>query len=272
MGPVTGSDLDSWLASGVVVALVVSAHFIFTRLGVRFIRRMMQRTPQAEARARTLWVMVRRVGLVVLYLTGLLMVLAIWRINLTPLLAVGTVVGAAIGFGAQDVVKDVLAGFFILAEDQYHIGDVVTIADTSGVVEDIQFRVTVLRDLEGNVHYVPNGQITVTSNYTSLYAQPVLDVGIAYGADVDQAMEVMLDELRRLSADPDWSERITEEPEMLGVESLTDSAVVIRARLTTKAEERWAVRREALRRVKKRFDAEGIEIPYPHPRIFQEDG
>jgi small conductance mechanosensitive channel len=140
------------------------------------------------------------------------------------------------------------------------------------VVEDIQFRVTVLRDMEGNVHYVPNGQITVTSNFTSLYAQPVIDVGIAYRVDVDRAMEVMHDELKKLANDPEWADRITEEPEMLGVDALKESSVILRARFTTKADERWAVRREALRRIKNRFDAEDIEIPFPHLTIYRGRG
>jgi small conductance mechanosensitive channel len=127
--------------------------------------------------------------------------------------------------------------------------------------------VTVLRDLEGNVHYVPNGQITVTSNLTSLYAQPVVDVGIAYEADVDMAMSVMLDELNLLAADPEWADKFTGDPEMLGVQELRDSAVILRAQVTTTPDARWSVRREALRRIKKRFDAEGIEIPIPNPTI-----
>ena len=126
-----------------------------------------------------------------------------------------------------------------------------------------------LRDVEGNVYYVPNGQITVTENATSLFAQPVLDVRVSYDADVDQAMDVMIDELRKLAGDPEWSEQITGEPEMLGVQELADAAVLIRARLTTIATERWAVRREALRRVKNRFDREGIPIAVPQVRLSQ---
>ena len=122
-----------------------------------------------------------------------------------------------------------IAGFFILAEDQYRIGDTVTVAATTGKVEDIQFRVTVLRDGEGNVHYVPNGQITVTSNLTSLYASPSIDVEVGYQADVDRAMEVMLDELMKLSAEAPWSDMITKEPQMLGVQDLVGSGVLLRA-------------------------------------------
>lgn len=215
--------------------------------------------------------MIRRLFLLTLLVTAILVIFGVWGISITPFLAMGTVVAAAVGFGAQDMVKDFIAGFFILVEDQFRVGDTVTIADVSGTVEDIQFRVTKLRDLEGNVHIVPNGQIKVASNHTSLYARPVIDVGISYDSDVDQALAVMKDELDALAADPEWSDRVRGEPEVLGVNSLDDSAVVLRARITTTAQERWPVRREALRRIKKRFDTEGITIPFPQVTIHKAD-
>jgi small conductance mechanosensitive channel len=181
------------------------------------------------------------------------------------------VIGAALGFGAQDLVKDMIAGFFILAEDQFRVGDVVTIAGTTGTVEDIQLRVTVLRDLEGNEHFVPNGQITVASNYTSKFAQPVIDVGISYDSDVDLALEIFRQVLVELSTDPEWGQYISDEGEIFGVNELGDSAVVLRARLTTTADDRWAVRREVFRRVKKAFDAEGITIPFPQVTVHRAD-
>jgi moderate conductance mechanosensitive channel len=266
------SDIGRWIASGAVVMVTVAAYLILIRVGGRFVRRSEEKSPESAQRVATLWVMLRRILVVILVLLGgLIVVNSIWGYSLAPFLAVGTVFAAALGFGAQDVVKDLLAGFFILAENQYQIGDVVTIAGTSGLVEDIQFRVTVLRDLEGNVHFVPNGQITVASNFTSQFAQPVLDVGVAYKSDVDKAMAVMLDELEIMSKDPAWSEWMLEPPEMLGVQDLASSSVVLRARMTTTPEERWNVRREALRRLKKRFDAEGIEIPFPHLTLFHGD-
>jgi small conductance mechanosensitive channel len=199
-------------------------------------------------------------ALVVIVILVVLFVVDIWGLNTAPFLAVGAALAAGLGFGAQNLVRDLIAGFFILAEDQYRIGDTITIANTTGKVEDIQFRVTVLRDGEGNVHYVPNGQIIVTSNLTSLYASPSIDVRLSYQADVDRAMDVMLDELTKMSADGDWSDRITKAPDMLGVQDLVGSGVLVRARLTTGAEHRWSVQREALRRVRNRFAAEGIEM------------
>ncbi len=179
--------------------------------------------------------------------------------------------GIAIGFGAQDLVKDVISGFFILAEDQYHIGDVVRVADVAGKVEDIRPRVTVMRDLDGNVHYVPNGQIKVATNLTQRFAQVVVDVGIAYREEVDPALAVLGEELESMTRDERWGPLIIEPPTVLGVERLDDSAVVLRAVAKVDADERWNLRREMLRRVKNRFDAEGIEIPYPHLTLYRGD-
>ncbi len=248
------------LVTAIVVVSGIVIYLILAGIGARFVDRVRERTPGSAARVATLWVMVRRVILIVIVVLVILIVVDIWGLNMAPFLAVSTAIAAALGFGAQNLVRDVISGFFILAEDQYRIGDTVTIAATTGKVEDIQFRVTVLRDGEGNVHYVPNGQITVASNLTSLYASPSIDVRVGYQADVDHAMEVMLDELARMSADPAWSDMITKEPQMLGVQELAGSGVLIRARLTTVAEQRWSVQREALRRLKNRFAGEDIEI------------
>ena len=251
---------NPWLVTAIVVGSGGVLYVILAAVGARFVDRIEKRTPGSYARVATLWVMVRRLILIVIIALTILMLVDVWGLNMAPFLAVGTAIAAALGFGAQGLVRDVIAGFFILAEDQYRIGDTVTIAATTGKVEDIQFRVTVLRDGEGNVHYVPNGQITVSSNLTSLYASPSIDVRVGYQADVDRAMEVMLDELIRMSADPPWADMITNEPQMLGVQDLVDSGVLIRARITTVAEQRWSVQREALRRVKNRFAGEDIDI------------
>ena len=190
------------LVTAIIVVSAVVLYLILAAAGARFVERVRQRTPGSAARVATLWVMVRRVILIVIVVLVILMVVDRLGPEHGSFLAVSTAIAAALGFGAQNLVRDVIAGFFILAEDQYRIGDTVTIAATTGKVEDIQFRVTVLRDGEGNVHYVPNGQITVSSNLTSLYASPSIDVRVGYQADVDHAMEVMLDELARMSADP----------------------------------------------------------------------
>lgn len=262
-------DMGNLIRTAVVIAIAFVIYWVAKRFGRRVVSRVEQRGPETAERANTLWIMARRLILVAVVVTTALAVLQVWDIGLAPFLAVGTAVAAAIGFGAQDLVKDLIAGFFILIEDQFRVGDVVDIAGATGVVQDIQLRVTVLRDLEGNVHFVPNGQIQVSTNYTSLFAQPVIDVGVAYDTDVDHALENMRDELEKLIADPEWSPMIKGELEVFGVQELAESQITLRMRLTTTANDRWTVRREALRRIKKRFEDEGITIPFPQLTIHQ---
>ncbi|HEX9761462.1 MAG TPA: mechanosensitive ion channel domain-containing protein, partial [Acidimicrobiia bacterium] len=156
--------MSNLVATAVVVGVLILTYWLLAMVGRRYVRRMTVRGSESAARARTLWMVLRRVIAGVLAVIGILVIFDVWALSLTPFVAVGTAIAAAIGFGAQGFVRDVLSGFFILAEDQFHVGDTVTIAGATGTVEDVQLRVTVLRDLEGTVHYVPNGQITVTSN------------------------------------------------------------------------------------------------------------
>ena len=222
---------------------------------------------EQRQRAETLWKAGRRVAAIVIAVILILTVLNIWDIPITAFVAVGSAVGVAIGFGAQSLVKDIIAGFFILAEDQFGIGDVVKIAGTSGSVVDMRLRVTVLRDLDGNAHYVPNGEIGVASNFTQSYAQVVIDVGIAYHESVDHALGVFGDELQRFAADDEWAGMVLEDPVVLGVQELGDSAVTIRGYLKVAPDQRWLVRRELFRRIKNRFDADSIEIPFPQRTV-----
>lgn len=252
--------------------------WVFVRLVGRAVDRMAVgddiEAAERRQRGQTLWKAGRRVAAIVVAVIWLLTVLNIWDIPITAFVAVGSAVGVAIGFGAQSMVKDVIAGFFILAEDQFGIGDVVSIAGVTGSVVDMRLRVTVLRDLDGNAHYVPNGEITVASNFTQSYAQVVIDVAIAYHESVDAALEVFDDELRRFAADPEWSGHVIEEPVVLGVQELGDSSVTIRGFLKVAPDQRWLVRREFFRRIKNRFDAESIEIPFPQRTVHiakQED-
>jgi small-conductance mechanosensitive channel len=258
-----------------VVAGALMLWWLFALVGHRSLRRLARGEGPAAAerlkRVETVWVALRRLAALVFFVLALLTVMAIAGISLAPLLAVGSAVALAVGFGAQNFVKDVIAGFFIIVEGQYRIGDVVRIADIAGKVEEIRLRVTVLRDLDANVHYVPNGEISVASNFTQQFAQVVADVGVAYRSDLDRALEVLRDEALSFSRDEAWSYSFLEEPEVLGVQELADSAVVLRATLKVLPEARWPVRREFLRRVKNRFDAEGIEIPFPHRTLFLGD-
>ncbi len=276
---ITGAIAEAGAQIGkslVVVLLGVVAWWVFRRVGRRAVDRVGRGEDldalERRQRAETLWSASRRVVAIALGLTVVLTLAVVWGIPIAPLLAVGSAVGVAVGFGAQSLVKDVIAGFFILAEDQFGIGDVIAIAGVSGKVEEIRLRVTVLRDFEGNRHYVPNGVIDVTSNLTQEFSMVVMDIGIAYREAIDRALEVLAEVLAEVQADPDWASLLIEPPELLGVEALGDSAVVLRASMKVAPAERLRLRRETLRRVKNRFDAEDIEIAFPHLTVYFGEG
>lgn len=193
-------------------------------------------------------------------------------IDIGPILATAGIGGLAIGFGAQSLVKDVISGFFILMEDQIRVGDVVEIGGKSGSVEKINLKTTVLRDLAGNVHYIPNGQISVVTNMTKEYSRYVFEIGVAYKEDVDEVMEVIKKIDEEMRYDPEFKDDILEPIEVLGVDQFADSAVIIKARTTTLPVKQWRVAREFNRRIKKRFDELKIEIPFPHVTVYMGEG
>jgi len=217
---------------------------------------------QAERRGHTVAQIVRSVGrVVILLIAGLVTVGQFLPIG--PLLAAGGILGLAVSFGAQSLVKDLIAGFFILFENQFGIGDVIEAAGKSGTVERMTMRVTMLRDLGGVVHVVPNGQITTVSNLTRSWSRAVVEVSVGYRTELDRALTVLRDELAMFQADPVWKSRLEGVSEVLGVEQLADHGVVIRTILRTAPGAQWEVAREFRRRIKNRFDAETIELQWP---------
>ncbi len=267
---------DEFLASIVVLIGALVVWWLFRRVGHKTVDRMIGRRDDDAAgtddvqRINTLWRVLQTVGAVLIIVVVVLTIMMIWGLPIGPLVAVGGAVGVAVGFGAQSFVKDVIAGFLIVAEHQYSIGDVVRIADVSGEVETIRLRTTVLRDLDGNVHHVPNGAITVASNYTQKYSQVVIDVSVAYDQDIDEAMAVISDELGEFASDPEWEAIFMDAPQLLGVDALAESSVKVRALLRVDPAARWTARREFLRRIKNRLDREGIELPYQHLTVVME--
>lgn len=225
-----------------------------------------------DQRIRTLLPLGRTVGVVVIVVIVLLMLLSALGVNLGPLLAGVGVIGLAISFGAQSLVKDIISGLFILFENQFGVGDVIRIDPVSGAVESMTLRVVVLRDVHGVVHIIPNGEIKRVSNLTRSWSRVVLDVGVDYREDADRVMEVMRDVGRELWADPEWRPLLVEELTVPGIESFTDSAVTIRILSKTLPLKQWDVARELRRRLKRRFDAEGISIPFPQRTVHVEGG
>jgi small conductance mechanosensitive channel len=217
---------------------------------------------EAEQRGHTVSQLLRSVGRVVIIGIALLLTLNVF-INIGPLLAGAGILGLAVSFGAQSLVKDVISGFFFLIENQFAVGDVIEVAGKSGVVERMTLRVVMLRDAQGTVHTVPNGQITTVSNMTRKWSRAVVDVDVDYETDIDRALEILRDEARRFGADPAWRSRLDGDPEVLGVEALAENGMRVRSLLRTHPGAQWDVAREFRRRLKTRLSAEGIDLPRP---------
>lgn len=223
-------------------------------------------TTLREKRGRTISQLLRSVGRVVIVSIALLLTFNVF-INIAPILAGAGILGLAISFGAQSLVRDIISGFFILLENQFAVGDVIEAAGKSGVVERITMRVVVLRDLEGTMHVIPNGEMKVVSNKTRGWARAVVDVAIPYTEDVDRIIAVVRDESAQFSTDPKWGLQLDGPVEVLGIEELRDNSVVIRTLLKTQAGSQWDVAREFRRRLKLRFDREAIEMPFQQRRV-----
>jgi small conductance mechanosensitive channel len=223
---------------------------------------------EREKRAATLGKVLRNIISAAIWSVALLMILKELKIDIGPLLAGVGIIGLAVGFGAQSLVKDIVAGMFILVENQYDVGDVIKVAGASGKVEKVTLRSTRLRDAEGKVHIIPNGSMDVVTNMTKRYSRFVLDIGVAYKEDVDEVMALLKEIGDELQADPEFGGKIIEPLQVLGVQDFADSAVVIRSLFTTKPMEQWGIGREFRRRIKNTFDAKGIEIPFPHQTIY----
>jgi small conductance mechanosensitive channel len=251
--------LVAWIAAGII------------NRAIRAVReRIAQRLGGAEQvrRAETIGRVLRYIVSVVISLLAGVLILSELGVAIAPILGAAGVVGLAVGFGAQSLVKDYFTGFFILLENQLTTGDVVEVGGKSGLVEDVTLRYVRLRDYDGNVHYVPNNLITTVTNMSRGYAQSVIDVGVAYREDVDQVIDLMREVGREMRGDAVFGPKILDALEIAGVDRLADSSVVLRCRFRVLPLEQWNVRREFLRRVKKVFDARGIEIPFPHVTLY----
>jgi len=254
----------------VILILAWALQIVASRL-IRLFRIYMSRRTGGDelARVETLARVFRNLAGVVILLVAGMLVLGEVGISVAPILATAGVAGIAIGFGAQSLVKDYFSGFFLLLDDQVRQGDVVEVAGKGGLVEEVTLRYVRLRDLDGHVHFVPNSEITVVTNRTREYATAVVEVGIAYREDPEQAFAVMRKVADAMRAEPDWQNRMVADLEVLGVDKWADSAVVLRARLRVVPPiQQWNVKREFLKRLKKAYDEAGIEIPFPHLTIY----
>lgn len=257
------------------LGLIVIVALLATRLCLIFVHRLQRRIEAAEGtptelqrRSHTLTSVLRGAAVVVIWTVAVITALGQAGVQVAPIIAAAGIGGIALGFGAQSLVKDVLAGFFIILENQYDVGDVIRVAGVAGSVESVNLRTTALRDLDGSRHVVPNGLIEVSTNLTKVYSRYVLVMPVPYEADVDRAVAVLTRVAEELRADPTYSSAITGPISILGVDAYGESAVEVKAYLETVPGEQWTVGRELRRRLKAALDAEGIPIPYPHRQIL----
>jgi small conductance mechanosensitive channel len=263
-----GPSLGLLAGIGLVLVLGVTAAF------PKFVRRAVARSREDQTeeelnkRVETLaGVLVAAFQAIVIAVIGFMM-LSELGLDIAPMIAGVGVIGIAIGFGAQNLIKDILAGLFILVENQFRKGDVVTIASTSGVVEDISLRRTLLRDLDGIVHSVPNGEISVASNFTKGYSRVNMNISVGYDTDLNHAIAVINRVGKQLAEDPAWAADFLTPPQVLRVDNLGDSGIDIKILADTKPIKQWAIMGELRLRLKKVFDEEGIEIPWPHTKVY----
>lgn len=226
------------------------------------------RSERSRQRARTLGVLFKSAATVVVFTLAFLMLLGEFNVNLGPLIASAGILGIAVGFGAQTIVKDLLSGVFMLLEDQYGVGDVVDVGEATGTVESVGMRTTRLRDINGTLWHIPNGEIRRVGNMSQLWARTILDVDVAYDTDLDQAMATI-----KAAADTLWEEQLEEatildEPAISGVQNFGPDAVSIRLSFRTDPAEQWAAARIVRKRIKEAFDEAGIEIPFPQRTVW----
>jgi len=260
-----------------IIAVIVVAYFI-RRFGDVFIEKIVRKavisdhflSREAEKKRENTLIKVFEgtLGMVIWAVVSLI-ILSEFDINIGPLLAGAGIAGVAFGFGAQYIVRDFLSGFFLILENQYRVGDIICVDDTCGSVENINLRMTILRDVDGTVHYIPNGEIKKAANLSKEFARVNLKVGIAYDSNLEKVIRTVNQIGQEISQDKEWKDKIIKRPEFVRVDDFADSAIIIRISGEVKPLEQWGVLGELRKRLKIAFDKEGIEIPFPQRVIHQ---
>lgn len=266
---------DNWIGILVVVGIVILI-FIITKIVTIRLRRIFESRISDEKiiikkRTFTFTSVISNLVVVTSVIVGMLIIADMAGISITPLLAGAGIAGVVIGIGAQSLIKDIINGIFILFEQWFQVNDIIKVGDTGGVVEKLNLRTTVIRDLEGIVHYIPNGEITKLSNMTQLWSRAMIDVGVHYDEDLDNVIDVLEEVFDELLKDGKYKDVILERPTILGdggVNELGDSSVNFKIICKVKPGEQWTISRQLRKRVKEKFDKKGIEIPYPCTNVY----
>lgn len=279
LNPEYAEKLISWfLSAGFRIVIIIIAAYILLRIINQIISRLettiaarngeMMSAMEKERRIKTITSLLRHIVFIFIFAVAGIMVLKEFGMDIGPIIAGAGIIGLAISFGAQNLVRDVISGFFIILEDQIRVGDIAQLNGTAGTVEEINLRTTVIRDLEGTVHVFPNGVINQLANMSKGWSRYVIDVGVAYHENVDYVIEELKKIGDDLEKDAHFGTLILEPLDILGVDSFGDSAVVIKCMIKTQPLKQWEVGRELRRRIKNKFDELGIEIPFPHMSLY----
>lgn len=267
--------LQNALRIAIVIIVAIAIWFVIRFVIARGAARMVKRAEArgeglegAKKRAQTISSLLRKLIAALYWIAVILTLLSQIGVNIGALVAGAGIAGLALSFGAQSLVKDYIAGFFIVLENQVRVGDVATINGTGGVVETINFRTVILRDLDGAMHVFRNGDVNQLANLTRDWSGYNFEIGVAYKEDTDKVIAVVERVGREMKADAEFGQNMIQDMEIFGVNQLADSAVIIKGRLRTRPGSQWATGRAFLARVKKAFDAEGIEIPFPHRTLY----
>jgi small-conductance mechanosensitive channel len=277
-GDIFQNFLDNWLNIVIVIAVLLAV-IIVVIIVARRIRRLVERRISDDKqiikkRTFTFIGAVSNLIIIISVVAALLIIADQVGISVTPLLAGAGVASIVIGFGAQSLIKDLINGVFILLEQWYQVNDIITIGDTTGTVERFNLRTTVIRDLEGTLHFVPNGEISKLSNRTHTWSRALIQIGVHYKENIDKVIKVLEEVFDELISDKKYKKSILERPEILGeggVSELSDSAVVFTIICKVKPGQQWTIARQLRKRIKERFDREGIEIPYPCTNVYIRD-
>jgi len=266
------------LSSGVKIVGILIGAYIFHKIAQRAIDKVVRKavirdrfmSEDAEVKRENTLIRVFHSVLHVLVITiVVMMILTELGIEIGPIIAAAGIAGLAFGFGAQYLIRDIIAGLFITVENQYRVGDVACLDDTCGLVENITLRMTILRDLDGKVHHVPNGEIKRSTNLSKQFARVNLNIGIGYDSDLEKVIEVINRVGNEIAEDPNWKEFIIKPPQFLRVDDFADSAIIVKILGDTIPLKQWDVSGEFRKRIKIAFDKEGIEIPYPQRVVHQ---
>ena len=266
------------LSSGIRILIIIVVTFVVLRFISVFIEKIIRRSiktdhftsKEAEKKREDTLIRVFTATLkVIIWIAVILMVLSEIGIDIGPMLAAAGIAGLAFGFGGQYLIRDMISGLFIIFENQYRVGDVVCLNETCGLVENVNLRLTILRDADGTVHHIPNGEIKKASNLTKQFSRVNISVGVSYNTDLEKVEKVINCVGEQMANDPKWKDSIIKAPEFLRVDDFADSAIIIKIMGETKPIKQWSVAGELRKRLKIAFDKEGIEIPFPQVVVHQ---